>query len=178
MTANVVPFEKPRAQTVPVLKRLSSLHRDLISLLLQGVAVGEAAGIVGYTRQRVTQLLGDPLFLRAMDEQRALWDVELTNLTGTAVDVIRDSLKDADPEVRLKAARMQLETQGKFRKGEGGEQSAEDAVAKIISIAVQNMQVVMPAALGAAAMPTRTVTIRSDSDDELAAGDGPGAAVR
>lgn len=174
--SNVVPFmasavEKPRVQSAPTLRRLSPTHRELISLLLQGMGSGDAAAIVGYTRQRVTQLLGDPLFQTAMDEQRQLWDVELSNLTGNSVAVLRDALTDKDPEVRLKAARMQLETQGKFRQGTADGTSAEDAVAKIISLAVTNMQinVGLPNAVRPAEPGSMAATSIAEETEDVAA---------
>ena len=95
------------------LKKLSPKHKEVASLLAQGLGRGEISKIVGITPEYVTMLSGDPLFQGYLQEMMKFTDARLTALFDKSVDVLADTLLVGSEKGKLQAARMALRAVGK-----------------------------------------------------------------
>lgn len=116
------------------LKELSPKHKEVASLLAQGLKPGEVASCVGFTREYVTFLCRDPLFLEYIRGQNDINEARLDSLFETTVNVIDDGLKNKATENQLRAARLQMEASGRLRNSTSGERR-DPAVDHLASLA-------------------------------------------
>lgn len=104
-----VELDSPKIE----LKKLSQKHRDVATLVAQGVGRGDIAQIVGYTPEYVTWLQGQPLFIEYIRTMNAAVATQLEAMFQKTVDVIQDTMNTGSEDGRLKAAKLQLEATGR-----------------------------------------------------------------
>lgn len=111
----------PTGQNSIQLKELSQKHKEVASLLAQGLKPGEVAAAIGFTREYVTFLCRDPLFLEYIRGQNDINNARLDSMFESTVSVIKDGLNNAATENQLRAARLQMEASGRLRNGVGSD---------------------------------------------------------
>jgi hypothetical protein len=116
------------------LKKLSIKHREVASLLAQGLDRATIAAITKYSEGYITWLGRQPLFREYIAEMSQYQEVKLEAMFQQSVDAIGDTLQHGNPEERLKAARLQLEATR--RVGRGSEQGARNvSTDKLVDLA-------------------------------------------
>lgn len=98
------------------LHELSPKHKTVAALLAQGVGREECAVAAGFTKEYVTWLGGDPLFIQYVREMSKLAETRLEAMFTSSVDVIAEQLQSGAGEDKLKAARLQMEATGRIGK--------------------------------------------------------------
>lgn len=121
-------------------KRLKSKHKQILSLYAQGEPRVKIAAVFKCHPIFVSMLAGTDLGKAYIAEMQTHIESDLRNLTHKSVEAIRDGLQNGAIETKLKAAKLQLETTRDIGKGRGQE-SAEDLIARMLSIQAQNVQI-------------------------------------
>jgi len=124
----VVPTPRPRI----LLKKLSLRHRKAISLVLQGVSRAEAGEACGFVPEYITFLLQQPVAREYITHINRAVGTQLDALYGKSVEAIATGLTASDPDVKLRAAKLQLQTTGRLEPDEGEKKTAEDVVQAIL----------------------------------------------
>lgn len=111
-----------------ILRRLSNRHKQAISLVLQGMSRSEAAEATGFVPEYITFLLQQPLAKEYIAHVNKAVSTQLEALYGKSVEAIAGGLIASDPDVKLRAAKLQLQTTGRLEPDEGSKRTAEDVV--------------------------------------------------
>ena len=101
------------AYQAPMLK-LGAEHRQILSLLAQGVSREEVATITGYAPQSISRLLRDPLCKEYLQQMMDVVEFRLTAMTEKSVQAIEDELTHGNGESRMRAAKLQMEAIGRI----------------------------------------------------------------
>lgn len=115
-----------------LLKKLGNRHKQAISLVLQGLSREDAGEATGYAPEYITFLLQQPVAKEYIAHINRAVGTQLEALYGKSVQAIADGLRDGDSEVKLKAAKLQLQTTGRLEPDEDGKRTAEDVVQAIL----------------------------------------------
>ena len=119
---------KPRV----ILKKLSNKHKQAIALVLQGMSRADVSEAVGFVPEYVTMLLQQPLAKEHIANVNRALDTQLEGLYGKSVEAISKGLNHQDPDVALRAAKVQMQATGRLEPQEGGKKTAEDVVSAIL----------------------------------------------
>lgn len=103
----------PASQTVQ-LQELSPRHKQVVSLLVQGVKRELIAQICEYTPEYITWLGRQPLCVAYFKELSEFADQRLVALSDKTVDVLIDAMDNGGHENALKAAKLQMEATGRI----------------------------------------------------------------
>lgn len=122
------------------LQSLTERHKQVASLLAQGLKPGEIAPMVDYTPQYVTMLTRDPLFKLYLSEMIELSEARLEALFCRSVDIVAEGLDGGASENQLKAARLQLEVTGRVGKVGRNAASSEDTSNRLARLAERLVQ--------------------------------------
>lgn len=106
---NLPAETKPQFQ----LKRLSPKHKQIASLLAQGLGRTEISKLVDIVPEYVTMLAKQPLFIEYVKEMTKFTDVRLQALFEKSVDVLGASMITGSEDTRLRAAQTVLKAVGK-----------------------------------------------------------------
>ena len=120
------------------LKRLSQKHKTIIALHVQNVKREEIGAIAGCTPEYVSMIVKQPLAQEYLTELETYMDSRMKVMYGKAVEAIDECLDSGDEEIKLRAAKLTLEANGKMQPSKEGTRTAEDVVASIL----RNAQVV------------------------------------
>jgi hypothetical protein len=115
-----------------LLKKLSLNHKQAISLVLQGMSREDAASVTGFVPEYITFLLQQPLAKEYIANVNRAVSTQLEALNGKSVQAIADGLTNTDPDVKLRAAKLQMQATGKLEPSEEGKRTAEDVVSAIL----------------------------------------------
>jgi len=115
-----------------ILKKLSNRHKQAIALILQGVSREEAAEATGFVPQYMTFLLQQPVAKEHIAHVNRAVATQLEAMYGKSVEAIGRGLGHQDPDVALRAAKLQLQTTGRLEPDEDGKKTAEDVVQAIL----------------------------------------------
>lgn len=91
------------------LQSLKTKHKQIASLVTQGMKQKEVAQICRVTKEYVSMLMRQPLVQEYIAQLVAVSDQRLEAMTVKSVDVIGEILENGSEKGRLQAARMQLE---------------------------------------------------------------------
>ena len=133
-TAAVEPAALPPPNGKPrvILKKLSNTHKQAIALVLQGMSRADVSEAVGFVPEYVTMLLQQPLAKEHIANVNRALDTQLEGLYGKSVEAISKGLNHQDPDVALRAAKVQMQATGRLEPQEGGKKTAEDVVSAIL----------------------------------------------
>jgi hypothetical protein len=132
------------------LRRLTGKHLRVIALHLAGVKGQDIACQLGLSGAWVSTVLNDPL---AQAEIRKRF-VELDNETfAKAQTVVADALEDEDHALRLRAADMVWRARGRYEKRPDDRPTAEDIVARMLSLVAGGGEVSLTASVRQPASP-------------------------
>ena len=115
-----------------VLKKLSLRHKQAISLVLQGMSREDAAEATSFVPEYITFLLQQPLAKEYIAHVNRAVSSQLEALYGKSVEAIAGGLTATDPDVKLRAAKLQLQTTGRLEPDETGRKTAEDVVSAML----------------------------------------------
>ena len=110
-------FTTPVTETNSRLVRLSSKHKDALSLVAQGVSRNDIAQALGYEPQYISWLVKQDVCQEYLREMIAVVDFRLQAMTVESVDTISDVMKNGNSDERLKAAKLQMEAVGRVGSG-------------------------------------------------------------
>jgi len=96
------------------LKTVKPIHREVASLLAQGVPRPVIAEICGFTPEYITMLSRDPSIEAILEEYVQFAERQMLALTERAVEVVSDVMQNGNDENKLKAARLQMESAGRL----------------------------------------------------------------
>ena len=96
-----------------LLKELKGKHKNICSLIAQGVQRKQVASICGVTPEYVSMLLRQPLCMEYVAKLNEAVDVQLEAMHGAAVEAIGSTLREGTFEDKIKAARLQMEATGR-----------------------------------------------------------------
>lgn len=91
------------------MKKLTQRHRQIASLLAQGLDRRTISKMIGVTPEYVTMLTKQPLMKQYINEMCEHVGVRFEALFEKAVDVIAETMTNGTEAGKLKAARLQLE---------------------------------------------------------------------
>lgn len=114
-------------------KSLSDKQKTMIALHVGGSKRDVIAQVCECTPEYVSMVVGTDKAKQYMAELEEYTDSRLRTAVTKAVDAIHDTLDSPDEEVRLKAAKLALEANGKLKPRDDKVQSAEDVVAAILA---------------------------------------------
>lgn len=117
------------------LQALTDKHKQVASLLTQGLGRTEIAKIVDFTPEYVTWLCRDPLFKDFMRGLSEFHEARLEAMFGDVVSVVQDGLQKGAIDERLKAARLQLEVTGRIGKNERPSAAFESSMERLATLA-------------------------------------------
>ena len=106
--------DEERSSTIITLKELGPRHKQVLSLLAQGVTRQQIAEITDYTPEYVTWLARQPICQDYLRQVNEFVDIRLQSLGEKVVEVITDTLDHGSSKERLSAARLQMEATGRL----------------------------------------------------------------
>ena len=122
------------------LQTLSEKHKQVASLLAQGLGRTEIASIIDFTPEYVTWLTRDPLFKQYLSEMSEHTEARLEAMFGMTADVVADGMLNGSVDERLKAARLQLEVTGRVGKGDRPSSGMESSIERLATLAQRLLQ--------------------------------------
>lgn len=117
------------------LQALTDKHKQVASLLTQGLGRSEIAKVVDFTPEYVTWLCRDPLFKDFMRGLSEFHEARLEAMFGDVVSVVQDGLQNGAIDERLKAARLQLEVTGRIGKNERPNAAVDSSIERLTTLA-------------------------------------------
>lgn len=123
-----------------ILRKLSLRHKQAISLVLQGMSREDAGEAVGFVPEYITFLLQQPLAKEYIAHINRAVSTQLEALYGKSVEAIAGGLRASDPDVKLRAAKLQLQTTGRLEPSGDEKRTAEDVVQAILLGVQVNVQ--------------------------------------
>lgn len=115
-----------------LLRKLSLKHKQAIALVLQGMSREDAGEAVGFTPEYITFLLQQPIAKEHIAHINRAVSTQLEALYGKSVQAMASGLNHSDPDVKLRAAKLQLQTTGRLEPSEESKKTAEDVVSAIL----------------------------------------------
>lgn len=124
-----------------ILKKLTQVHKDAITLSMQGLSREKVAEFCGKTPAWVTLVCKQPLARAYIADLEAHADLRLRGLYEKSITAIDTALTSPKVSDRLAAAQLQLGTMGKLKPDlNEGKETAEDIVSAML-IQGNNVQV-------------------------------------
>lgn len=118
------------------LKKLSQKHKDICSLIAQGIGRQQIATLCGITPEYVTMLMRQPLCMAHIKEMSEFAGIQLEAMFGKTVEVIAKTLDSGAPKEQIAAARLQLEVTKRIgRPDVSANNSAMGADERLLSLA-------------------------------------------
>ena len=117
------------------LKELKPKHKEMCSLLAQGLGRNDVARIVGCTPEYVTMLMKQPLIKEYMGEMSQLAGIQLDAMFIKSVDTIGDVMQNGNHKERIQAARLQLEATKRIGSNSGLPKEVVDSTERLTKLA-------------------------------------------
>jgi hypothetical protein len=127
------------------LKRLTNRHMRIIGMHISGLAGEVIAHTMGCTVATISRILNDPLSQEIISRSYKDRQKEIDALAGKAIDVVRETLSDANASrrERLMAVDKFAKLKDTIGHEDSGRQSAEDVIAKMLDRIghIENLQI-------------------------------------
>lgn len=117
------------------LKKLKPKHKDICSLIAQGVGRGDIAKVCGITPEYVTMLSRQPLCIAFIKDLNEFAGLQLEAMFSKTVEAISDGLDSGNTKDKLQAARLQLEVTKRIGPRVEAQQGGSDREARLINLA-------------------------------------------
>jgi len=117
------------------LQSLTDKHRQVASLLAQGLGPTEIAELVDFVPQYVTMLTRDPLFKDYLREMSDVAEARHEALFAQTPDVVAAAMRNGSTDEQLKAVRLNLEITGRIGKNERPNAGADSSVERLNTLA-------------------------------------------
>lgn len=121
----------PDNKSAPLAK-LSSKHKQILLLHLQGLDVKGIAEETGSNPGHIYRVIRDPKSQEAIAQHFEFTRMELEALQVPSLAVLRTALASDDVEIGLKAVDKVFKATGQYQAKDSGEATAEDVVKRII----------------------------------------------
>jgi hypothetical protein len=113
MSSVALALNEPSDGRAITLQKLGPKHKQVMSLLAQGVDRQTIAAICEITPEYVTWLAGDPLCKTYLKEMSRYVDIRFEAMYEKTADIVSEAMNVGTQDEKLKAARMQLELTGR-----------------------------------------------------------------
>lgn len=115
-TQLTVPHDEQEVAAKPgwQLKSLSMWHKNVASLIAQGIARETIAAMMDCAPQYVSQLAKQPLMLQHIQELSEFANIQLESQFAKTVVAIGETLENGDHKSKMAAARLQAEMTGRI----------------------------------------------------------------
>lgn len=117
------------------LQELKPKHRQIASLLAQGMPRDTIASIIGITPEYVTMLMRQPEMQAAVREMSEVANLQLEAMFTKSVTAIGEVLENGNASDKVKAARLQMEATKRVGSGSGLVQEVVDSNARLTKLA-------------------------------------------
>ena len=117
------------------LKSLTDKHKNVASLLAQGLGRSDIASVVDFTPEYITWLTRDPLFKQYLQEMSEHVDARHEAMFAMTADVVADAMLNGTVEDKLKGARLNLEITGRIGKGDRPSGLTEGSLERLNTLA-------------------------------------------
>lgn len=117
-------------------KVLTPKHKQILSLVAQGMKYAEIGSLCKCTTQLIVMLVaseGGKGYLAQIEQQM---DMRLRSLYNKSIDAIEDQLTAGNGENKLKAAKLQMQATGKLGREQEHHDTAEDVIQRIMNMQV------------------------------------------
>lgn len=118
-----------------VMKKLTPRHKQIASLVAQGLKYVNIATMVDCTPQYVSMLMRQELMKQEVARIGEIADTRLAALTEQSVEVIAETMLHGSEKGKLQAARMQLEATGRIGRRDapagGGAADSDERLLKL-----------------------------------------------
>lgn len=109
----------PSSDKTVKLQKLNPNHREVLSLVAQGLNRQEIASITGFVPEYVSWLVRQDVCQEYLKDMIAVVDFRLHAMTAESVETIAEVMKLGTSYERLKAAKLQMEAVGRVGSGKG-----------------------------------------------------------
>lgn len=109
MSANLQELEVADSSSKYDLKELQPKHKQICSMLAQGIGRETIASVVGITPEYVSMLAKQPLVQAYVRDMSVVANLQLEAMFSSAVTAIGDTLQNGNFSDKVKAARLQME---------------------------------------------------------------------
>ena len=117
------------------LQALTDKHRNVASLLAQGLGRSEIAQVIDFTPEYVTWLTRDPLFKEYLREMAEHAEARHEAMFALTADVVADAMTNGSVDERLKGARLNLEVTGRLGKNDRPNAVLDSSLERLSTIA-------------------------------------------
>jgi len=117
------------------LQALTDKHRQVASLLAQGLGPSDIAAVVDFVPQYITMLTRDPLFKEYLREMSEVAEARHEALFQQTPDIVASAFRVGTVEEQLKAARLNLEITGRIGKGERPNNGTDTSIERLNTLA-------------------------------------------
>lgn len=117
------------------LQALNEKHRQVASLMAQGLGPLEIASVVDYTMQYISMLARDPLFKEHLSNISQFVTLQHEAMFARTVEAVNNGFNSGIVEDNLKAARLNLEITGRIGKGERPSAGMESSLDRLATLA-------------------------------------------
>lgn len=114
-----------------VLTKLRPRHKDVCSLIAQGVPNTQVAAITGYTPTYICMLMRQPVCVAYVSQLNESVGMQLEMMYGKAVTVIADAMQNGSVGEQLKAVRLHGELTKRIGSRDITPPSSEDSTARL-----------------------------------------------
>lgn len=126
------------------LKELKPKHKQICSMLAQGMRRDLIAKIAGCTPTYISMLQKQPIMQEYMKDLCAMANMQLEAMFVQSVDAVGDVLREGAPKERLQAARLQMEATKRIGSGSGIETEVIDTNARLARLAERLLNLQKP----------------------------------
>ncbi len=117
------------------LQALTDKHKQVASLLAQGLGRSEIAKIVDFVPEYVTWLARDPLFKEYLAGLSAYAEAQHEAIFSMTPAVVSEAMRNGSCDERLRAVRLNLEVTGRIGKGERSSGAIEGSFERLATLA-------------------------------------------
>ena len=117
------------------MKKLLPKHKQMCSLLAQGIPRGTIAAIIDCTPEYVTMLSKQPMMRAYITEMCQAAGLQLDAMFVQSVEAIGDVLSNGNAKERIQAARLQMEATKRIGSGSGMPKEVTDSNDRLVRLA-------------------------------------------
>lgn len=119
-----------------VMKKLTPRHKQIASLVAQGLKYVNVATMCDCTPQYVSMLMRQDLMKQEIARITEIADTRMVALTEQSVEILATTMREGSEKGKLQAARMQLEATGRIgRRDAPGGAGASDSDERLLKLA-------------------------------------------
>ena len=134
MNAMLQPVEEESSKPGWELKELKPWHKQMCSMIAQGIERGTIAKVLNCDPTYVSNLARQKLVQDYIKDWCAFAGIQLEAQFVKAVEVIGDTMENGNPKEKLQAARLQMEATRRIGSGSGQVADSPDMNDRLITL--------------------------------------------